>query len=165
MQVIIHDLDSEFFQSLCRLTDKATVIRADGKYAPCQGCFKCWLKNPGYCVICDSLQHVGAIIGASDKVTIISKITYGGYSSQVKKILDRSICTSIPFFTYRRWQTHHIKRYHHKQVLNVYLYGKCSQTEKVTAREFIERNRINMGMDEASVTFMDDVNSLKGCSF
>ncbi|HCM24730.1 MAG TPA: hypothetical protein DHW78_10465 [Ruminococcaceae bacterium] len=164
MQVIIHDLDDEFFKSL-RREEGITVINANDKYAPCQGCFRCWLKNAGYCVIGDSLQHVGAIIGASDKITIISKITYGGYSSRVKRVLDRSISTSLPLFTYRGWRTHHMKRYHQNQSLDVYLYGRCSDKEKETAREFIEMNRINLGMNEASLTFLEDINELKECSF
>jgi hypothetical protein len=58
-----------------------------------------------------------------------------------------------------------MKRYHQNQSLDVYLYGRCSDKEKETAREFIEMNRINLGMNEASLTFLEDINELKECSF
>lgn len=163
MQVIIHDLDDALFKSLC-CEKGSVVINANEKSAPCQGCFKCWLKNAGYCVIKDKLQHIGAVIGASDQITIVSKITYGGYSSQIKKVLDRSIGTSLPFFTYRGWKTHHMKRYRRKKSLNIYLYGQCSKAEKETAQEFVKMNCINFGIDKANLTFLDDKNDLKGCS-
>lgn len=162
MQAIIHDLEDELFQTL-RFSDDLAVIHAKGKYAFCQGCFKCWLKNPGYCVMGDSIQHIGATIGASDQLVIISRITYGGYSSPVKKVLDRSIGTSLPFFTYRGWQTHHMKRYRRKQNLRVYLYGSCSALEKETAKKLIEMNRINMGMKESTLQFLNDAEDLRGC--
>lgn len=39
MKVIIHDLGDEYTTILSEKCD--TVICADGKYAPCQGCFVC----------------------------------------------------------------------------------------------------------------------------
>lgn len=165
MQVIIHDLDDDTFGSL-QFTGKPVVINANDKAAPCQGCFKCWLKNAGYCFISDNLQHVGGIIGSSDTITIISKLTYGCYSSSVKRVLDRGISNSLPFFTYRNWETHHVKRYKHKdkQIMNVYLYGPSSELERHTAQELVEMNRINLGIDEANLVFLSDKDELKGCS-
>lgn len=163
MHLVIHDLEDTGLQLQGSFDDETSVIYADGKYAACQGCFKCWLKNSGYCVIGDSLQHIGALFGRCERLTIISKITYGGYSSKVKKILDRSISTSLPFFTYRGYKTHHIKRYRHSQELNVYLYGICSELEKETARGLVEANRVNWGMDKAVLTFLHDVSELGGC--
>ena len=44
MKVILHDLDSGYDGLIASRCDR--VIAADGKYAPCQGCFGCWTKHP-----------------------------------------------------------------------------------------------------------------------
>ena len=39
MKVILHDLDQQYEKMFSGRYDR--VIPADGKYAPCQGCFGC----------------------------------------------------------------------------------------------------------------------------
>ncbi|MBO5031878.1 MAG: hypothetical protein J6D08_08345 [Lachnospiraceae bacterium] len=44
MKTIIHDLDEKYdvmLKGKCQ-----DIISANGKYAPCQGCFGCWTKHP-----------------------------------------------------------------------------------------------------------------------
>ena len=102
MKVVIHDLDSKYnslIESRC-----GCMVTADGKYAPCQGCFGCWTKHPAECFMKDKLRQVCRIIGQSDEVVIITKNLYGGYSAAVKNVLDRSIGTSTPLSTYHGFE-------------------------------------------------------------
>jgi multimeric flavodoxin WrbA len=162
VHIVIHDLYDELFYTLA-FKDEIIEVNAKNKAAPCQGCFKCWRKNAGYCVTKDSLQHIGAAIGTSDKITIISEISYGGYSSSIKRVIDRSIGFSIPFFIYREWKTHHMKRYRHShQMLSVYFYGQASEFEKETAKELVKMNSINMGIKEVRIAFVDTAEELGG---
>jgi hypothetical protein len=46
MRLVIHDLTDEEFAAL-DIENKDTKTFAAGKFAHCQGCFKCWLKNTG----------------------------------------------------------------------------------------------------------------------
>ena len=69
-----------------KIENEITVIQVDGAYAPCQGCFKCWLKNSGYCDIKDSLRHIGSVLGRCDELILISKLTYGGYSTPIESL-------------------------------------------------------------------------------
>jgi multimeric flavodoxin WrbA len=87
MRLIIHDLNDEEFTAL-DIADKDTKTFAAGKFAYCQGCFKCWIKTPGTCFINDELKHIGAFIGKSDEMVIISKNCYGGYSESVKRAME-----------------------------------------------------------------------------
>ena len=101
MKVIIHDLGDAVTYTPEKTSEDSVVLYANNQYASCQGCFKCWLKNAGFCIMKDSLQHIGALVGQSDPLIIVSQCCYGGYSSPVKAILDRAIGDSLPFFT---WQ-------------------------------------------------------------
>ena len=161
MKVIIHDIHKWASFSLGKSDKDSVVIYADNLYASCRGCFKCWLKNAGFCVMKDSLQHIGALIGQSDPLILVSKCCYGGYSSPVKAILDRAIGSSLPLFTWRGGQTHHISRYPRRKLLRVYFYGECTKFEQETAREMVERNRLNLDYETADVFFFDTAERLQ----
>ena len=89
MKTIIHDLE-ESYDSLFK-SKTENVIHADGKYAPCQGCFGCWTKHPAQCYMKDKLQMVCRMIGKADELIIVTENYYGAYSPAVKNVLDRSI--------------------------------------------------------------------------
>ena len=161
MKVIIHDLREGEALFLGKSDKDSVVIHANNQYAPCCGCFKCWLKNAGFCIMKDSLQHIGALIGQSDPLIIVSQCCYGGYSSPVKAILDRAIGGSLPFFTWRGGQTHHISRYPHRKLLRVYFYGECTKFDEEIAKEVVERNRLNLDYREADVLFFENTAQLK----
>ena len=153
MQVVIHDLDEALFRALVPLEEEAMVLTADSRYAPCRGCLKCWLKQDGYCVYTDKLQHIGGILGRGDPLWIISRNCFGGYSSAVKAVLDRAIGVSLPFFTYRGGQTHHLCRYPRRKLMQVYLYGETTTLEESAARKMVRKNGWNLGYDQEEVFF------------
>lgn len=164
MKVIIHDLSDEITYTLEKSHEDSVVIHANNQYSPCQGCFQCWLKNAGFCIMKDSLQHIGALVGLSDPLIIVSRCCYGGYSSPVKAVLDRAIGGSLPFFTWRGGQTHHISRYPRRKLLRVCFYGECTEFEQETAKEVVECNRLNLDYEKADVTFFENLEQLKEAS-
>lgn len=151
MRTIIHDLGKEYSEKIAATADH--VIYADGRYAPCQGCFKCWTKNPGTCVLKDALQQACRVLGTSDELIIITENTYGGYSATIKNLLDRSIGTSTPFSTYRGGQMHHTLRYGKLSCLRVIAYGDMTEDEQRTFTLMAQRNALNMGYQNHSIVF------------
>ncbi len=83
----------------------------DERIAYCLGCFECWTKTPGLCRIDDAGRGVAASIIGSDLAIYLTPITFGGYSSELKKAVDRSICLVSPFFTRIDGEVHHRPRY------------------------------------------------------
>lgn len=160
MKVLIHDLGTTNKIEFEKIFDH--VIIADGKYAPCQGCFNCWTKHPAECYMKDSLKEVCRVIGRADELTIISENCYGAYSSVVKNILDRSIGSSTPFSTYRGRQMHHTLRYGKHKMLRVYTYGSITPDEKKTFEFMSERNAINYGFEQSEVIVLESLSELEG---
>ena len=159
MKTIIHDLDESYdslFESKCE-----NVICADGKYAPCQGCFGCWTKHPAQCYMKDALQMVCRLIGKTDELVIVTENYYGAYSPSVKNVLDRSIGVSTPFSTYRGKQMHHTLRYGKKNKLAVYAYGCMTEDEKQTFCYMVERNAINYGFREFEFHYLENLKQLE----
>ena len=154
MKTIIHDLGKEQNEKL--LASAERVVCADGRYAPCQGCFKCWTKHPAACAMKDELHQVCRVLGITNDLTIITENLYGSYSQAVKNILDRSIGTYTPFSTYRKRQVHHTLRYGKRNHLHIIVYGSITDAEKSTWQLMAERNAINMGFREYSIAFCSD---------
>ena len=160
MKVILHDLESRYDELIGLRCDR--VLAADGKYAPCQGCFGCWTKHPAECFMKDKLKQVCRIIGHADELVIITRNLYGEYSPAVKNVLDRSIGTSTPFSTYRGKQMHHTLRYGKKQgTWKTIVYGDITEAEKATFRLRAERNAINEGFAKSEVVFLQDLSELE----
>lgn len=159
MKTIIHDL-GDFYDTLFK-SKCENVISADGKYAPCQGCFGCWTKHPAQCYMKDALQMACRIIGKTDELVIITDNYYGAYSPSLKNVLDRSIGASTPFSTYRGKQMHHTLRYGKKEKLVVYTYGHITADEEKTFRYMVERNAINYGFREFEFHYLENVNQLE----
>jgi len=79
--------------------------------APCTGCFGCWTRTPGECVIEDGARDLLRSYVGSDIVAYVTPVTFGGYSSQLKKLLDRFIPVLDPRFTIVKGEVHHLLRY------------------------------------------------------
>ena len=159
MKVIIHDLGLEYEEVLKKKCD--TVISADGKYAPCQGCFGCWTRHPAECYMKDSLHTVCRVIGKADELIIISENCYGTYSPVIKNILDRSIGSSTPFSTYRGRQMHHTLRYGKHDCIKVYTYGDVTEEERATFELTAARNALNDGYRESQLIVLETLEKLE----
>jgi len=161
MKVLIHDLNEQDFLSLGITGNDFDIINANDTFASCTGCFGCWLKTPGICKINDRLKNIGALSGNCEEMVIISQNCYGGYSEAVKRILDRSIPESLPFFTYRSGKIRHRSRYNSKKkCLNVFLYGDFLEAEKDAAKLLVEANRSNKAFKEANLHIINDFSEI-----
>ncbi len=160
MKVIIHDLGSEYAGAIAAKCDRA--IDADGKYAPCRGCFGCWTRHPAECFMKDALQQACRIIGQADELVIVTKNLYGGYSADIKNVLDRSIGTSTPLSTWRGGQMHHTLRYGKHGLWRVIVHGDITEAEKATFRHMAQRNAVNDGFARSEVSFIGDLSGLEG---
>ena len=117
----------------------------DEKIAYCLGCFECWTKTPGLCRIDDAGRDVAASVISSDLVIYLSPITFGGYSSALKKAVDRSICLLSPFFTRIDGEVHHQRRYdRYPALLGVGVLPERHAEQEEIFRTLISRNAINM---------------------
>ena len=94
-------------------------------------------------------------------MVIVTKNLYGGYSANVKNVLDRSIGSSTPLSTYRGRQMHHTLRYGRHGLWKVLVYGEISESEKDTFRYTAERNAVNDGFEKSEVRFVSDLSELE----
>lgn len=133
--------------------------------APCLGCFGCWIQTPGVCVIDDAGRDVARQMAHSDLLVYLTPLTFGGYSSELKKAVDRSIPNISPLFRLVKGEVHHVKRYaRYPRIAGI---GVCSDDradpdEEELFETLVHRNAINFhapadGACVISVTEDDDV--------
>jgi multimeric flavodoxin WrbA len=120
------------------------TLRAE-KLAYCLGCFECWTKTPGLCRIDDAGRQVAASIIGSDLTIYLTPITFGGYSSELKKAVDRSICLISPLFTRIDGEVHHHARYRrYPSLLGVGVLPAPHAAQEQIFHTLLGRNAINL---------------------
>lgn len=160
MRLIIHDLMPEMFERIFpgQEKDGTVIIGGDAKIHHCIGCFGCWIKTPGQCLIEDACQKMGELISKSEEVMIISECCYGSFSPFIKNVLERSISYIHPNFRIVDGQMHHQMRYDHIFRLKVQFYGdSITAREKQTAKSLVEANAVNLGCKVESVWFIGGI--------
>jgi multimeric flavodoxin WrbA len=121
------------------------VALREQKIAYCLGCFDCWTKSPGVCKIDDDGRTVTAAMLASNVMVYLTPLTFGGYSSELKKALDRSICLVSPFFTRIDGEVHHKARYdRYPAILGIGVTPAYDEVQAAIFARLIERNALNL---------------------
>ena len=112
----------------------------------CVGCFGCWVKTPGECVIRgDQAAEISRALVQSDLFVLLTPVVYGSVSPAIKRILDRSIGIILPFFRTRNGQMHHALRYREIASLAYIGYGEdVSPAEAETFRQIAKANAVNL---------------------
>ena len=120
------------------------VILREKKIGNCAGDFFCWVKTPGICNINDDNRMAAGEIIASDLLVYLTPITFGGYSSTLKSLVDHQIQNVLPFFTQINGETHHQKRYDRYPDFLVlgWLPGQDEKAEAIFSR-LTRRNALN----------------------
>ena len=112
--------------------------------ADCVGCFGCWIKTPGQCVIDDAARDIALKLPNSDLTVYVTPVVFGGYSYELKKILDRQISAILPFFKKVHGELHHPPRYEKTGKLAAIgvLPGPNPQSEEIF-KTLLYRNSLN----------------------
>jgi len=122
-----------------------SIVLEDKEIAYCTGCFGCWVQTPGECVIKDFEENVVRDMVHSDLIIYLTPIMFGGYSSILKKALDRQIGRVLPYFVKVNGEVHHSKRYEKQQsLLSIGLLDKHDAEKEEIFKMLVARNAINM---------------------
>ena len=159
--LLIHDLNNEDSSKITPFLPPNSKIfsREIDNIKGCLGCFNCWIKTPGKCVIKDSYTEIPKYIIEGNTLVIITEIKYGCYSSYVKNVIDRSIGILLPFFQTVNGELHHLPRYDNKSLKLVVMgYGKnVTLDEEETFKNLIKGNAINMCMPNYETHVIKDI--------
>ena len=122
------------------------------KIANCVGCFGCWVKTPGRCVIRDEATKVYPLIAESRRVLYVSRIHYGSYDIPMKTMLERAIPIQQAFIRLYNGETHHVQRRVNEKEAVIVAYDSTSEEQEIF-RRLVARNANNMLFQRWRVVF------------
>jgi multimeric flavodoxin WrbA len=137
-----------------------TVAGRELAIAPCRGCFGCWTRTPGECVIRDASADVVRSYLTSTLVAYVAPVTFGGYSAELKKMVDRIIPVLDPRFTTVHGEVHHRLRYDRYPRLLVV--GTLPSPDAEAERVFgglVARNSLNMHLTDSSALIVHEADA------
>lgn len=117
------------------------------KLVPCTGCFSCWLRTPGLCVVPDDTDRIRRSFVHADLVLFATPLIMGLVSSLLKNALDKMIPLVLPHVRVVEGEIHHRLRYRRQPRLAV-LVGEEDDTtadDLKIVRALFERNALNLG--------------------
>ena len=128
------------------------------KITNCVGCFGCWTKTPGKCVIRDDATNVYPYIAKSNTIIYVSHVKYGCYDTVMKTMLERAIPIQKAFIRIHNGETHHIQRAVAPKKATIIAYGNISKEEKEIFKELVSRNAHNMNFESYNIIFTTEEN-------
>ena len=139
LEAVIHALSLEGWSV-------ETILLREKKITRCTGCFGCWTKTPGICVIDDFGRELARKTVQCDLMIYLTPITFGGYSSELKKAIDRFACPMLlPFFTRINGEVHHKARYMTlPSILGVGILPRPEEESEQIFAELVKRNAVNL---------------------
>lgn len=121
-----------------------SILLNEVEIKSCIGCFKCWDTTPGICIQKDDAQDIVKKIIQSDLVIFLTPLTFGGYSSELKKIIERMLGLLQPGMTVINGEIHHLKRYErYPSLLAIGVTENQDDEEKRIFNTLIERHSRN----------------------
>ena len=160
-KLILHDLPPQMAEELHAYDRDLTVFCSRPEVRHCVGCFGCWIKTPGQCVIVDRAREFCAALPRHDALIFISKLTFGGLSPDIKAVMDRSIGYMLPFFRIVEGEMHHVQRFSSAPSLTYHFYQAAGKpAQKQTAERLAAANGLNFGSPNVTVYFHEDIPSV-----
>lgn len=121
-----------------------SFLLSDYEIEPCRSCGSCGLITPGECVIKDDMEKIYRSLAHCDVMIFFTPIQFGGYSSHLKKAVDRMMALGLPLYKVKGEHLLHPTRYGNKRIMGVGTYKYCDGEEAVNFEMLVDRNAMNM---------------------
>lgn len=87
------------------------IVLYDKSITACRGCFGCWHRTPGVCVIRDDMDDLLVSFRRADVIVWSMPLYYFGMPSKAKAFLDRLMPNNSPLFEERNGSIRHPQTY------------------------------------------------------
>jgi multimeric flavodoxin WrbA len=149
-RLLLHDISSFHFEGILgTLPGDVIPVAATPPVHHCIGCFGCWIRTPGRCVIADRAQDFAVDLADADELIIMSRLYLGGLSPDIKAFMDRMIPSMLPFFELKDGLMRHPKRGNKGIRLTYYFYKDAASAPEsaLITSESDDRHLIEVAED------------------
>lgn len=126
--------------------DVCTVILRNLNIKYCNGCWGCWVKEPGKCVTNDDMPVVHQSFIESDLVIFFSPLKMGFPNALMKKVNDKLVPMVHPYIVLVDKECHHLARYDHYPEWGLVLQPEedTDEADIELIRSIYERTSLNL---------------------
>lgn len=111
---------------------------------PCRSCGACGYKSPGKCVVNDDCHEILRAIARGNMLVMITPVRFGGYSSALKKAVDKFMNLCLPSYTVKHGHLLHPARYGNKLIVAVGVNEGNSREREASFKRLAENNALNL---------------------
>lgn len=111
---------------------------------PCRSCGACGFKSPGKCVIQDDSHEVLRAVAKCNTFIMLTPVRFGGYASDLKKIVDKFMTLGLPLYTVKQGHLLHPMRYGSKFIVGIGVYDGDPKDREECFSRLVENNAFNM---------------------
>lgn len=153
MIVIISDdkkeiIGTKLYEYYKSINEEIEFISASGRnIKPCYGCNGCTYKTYGKCVFRDDMDEILPILIKGDIVIYTSLLILGGFSYDVKKILDKTALIGNRFYKVKNKELVKGMISKMKKVVGVAVSEKASEKEQSTFENYVKELGIIMDIN------------------
>lgn len=122
-----------------------SIVLREKTIGICAGDFFCWVRTPGVCSMDDDNRAIAAAIAVGDVIVYLTPVTFGGYSSALKRMVDHQIQNVLPYFATIAGETHHYGRYaKNADLLAIGWTHRPDAQAEAVFHHLVRRNAINL---------------------
>lgn len=107
---------------------------------PCYSCGGCSTKTYGKCVLDDDIDPILRKVVCTDKLVFVTPVTWGSYSSNLKKVFDRTAVLGDSHYYVKKGELVKGMRCKIKQLFAIGIKDNCSTEEKDAFYELLHEN-------------------------
>lgn len=107
---------------------------------PCYGCGSCSTKTYGKCVLQDDMEPILRKLIRTDRLVLVTPVTWGSYSSAIKRIMDRiSVIGDSHYYVVKKELVKGV-RGNLKKMFAVGVKEDCDEVERSAFQELLQEN-------------------------
>ena len=107
----------------------------------------------------DGINDIARLAMRAHAVVLLTEITFGGFSADIKAFLDRSVQNILPFMEVYEGEVHHPMRYERFPIWAAVGYGGDS-AQRETFKRLAYRNALNMRPERCLAITASDIDEL-----
>ncbi|MDP4094276.1 MAG: flavodoxin family protein [Bacillota bacterium] len=116
----------------------------DMSIQPCRSCGACGIKSPGKCIINDEIHPIMKAFAKGEIIVFMTPVRFGGYSSQLKKAIDRFMPLGMPLYMVKGGHLLHPMRYGSKHIIGIGIIEENIPNQEDNFKELVSKNALNM---------------------
>lgn len=127
----------------------------------CRGCGACGDLSPGRCILDDDMEEIFEAIAESTHIVLLTPLVFGGYSSTLKKALDRFMVLGLPLYEVRDGRLYHQSRYEKKHYIGIALTDLYREGRAKNFKNLVFQNADNLDYWRSASVFTYNESEVK----